>query len=78
MTEFKLIFIFWLWRHLYMNTHIKHFYPIPIDIRVLLTVRFDRPFERTIVLQKDSTGHVGFVYKKGKITAIAKETSAAR
>ena len=37
-----------------------------------------RPFERTITLQKDSTGHVGFVYKNGKITQIAKETSAAR
>ena len=39
---------------------------------------FCRPFERTIVLQKDSTGHVGFVYKEGKITQIAKDTSAAR
>lgn len=45
--------------------------------KVVFAVR-DRPFERSIVLQKDSTGHVGFVYKKGKITAIAKETSAAR
>ncbi|EDO42095.1 predicted protein [Nematostella vectensis] len=45
--------------------------------RVVFAVR-DRPFERTIVLQKDSTGHVGFVFKNGKITQIAKETSAAR
>lgn len=45
--------------------------------RVVFAVR-DRPFERTIVLQKDSTGHVGFVYKDGKITKIAKDTSAAR
>ena len=37
-----------------------------------------RPFERTIVLQKDSSGHVGFVFKNGKITQIAKDTSAAR
>ncbi|XP_031569192.1 syntenin-1-like [Actinia tenebrosa] len=45
--------------------------------RVVFAVR-DRPFERTIVLQKDSTGHVGFVYKDGKITKIAKDSSAAR
>ena len=37
-----------------------------------------RPFERTIVVQKDSSGHVGFVFKNGKITQIAKDTSAAR
>jgi len=29
-------------------------------------------------LQKDSSGHVGFVFKNGKITQIAKDTSAAR
>lgn len=45
--------------------------------RVVFAVR-DRPFERTIVLQKDSAGHVGFVFKNGKITQIAKDTSAAR
>ena len=39
---------------------------------------FFRPFERTIVLQKDSSGHVGFVFKNGKINQIAKDTSAAR
>lgn len=38
----------------------------------------DRPFERTITLQKDSTGHIGFVFKEGKITAIVKDSSAAR
>ena len=37
-----------------------------------------RPFERNITLQKDSTNHVGFVFKNGKITQIAKDTSAAR
>lgn len=47
-----------------------------IDIEVLLLL--SRPFERTIVLQKDSAGHVGFVFKNGKITQIAKDTSAAR
>lgn len=45
--------------------------------RVVFAVR-DRPFERTIVLQKDSSGYVGFVFKNGKITQIAKDTSAAR
>lgn len=45
--------------------------------RVVMALR-DRPFERTITLQKDSTNHVGFVFKNGKITAIAKDTSAAR
>ncbi len=47
--------------------------PYIIQIKV-----FFRPFERTITLHKDSSGHVGFNYKDNKITAIAKETSAAR
>lgn len=38
----------------------------------------DRPFDRTITLQKDSLGHIGFVFKEGKITAIVKDSSAAR
>jgi len=38
----------------------------------------DRPFDRTITLHKDSTGHIGFVFKEGKITAIVKDSSAAR
>ena len=37
-----------------------------------------RPFERTITMQKDSTGHIGFVYKDGKITHLVKDTSACR
>lgn len=44
-------------------------------------VRFavrDRPFERTITCVKDSTGHVGFQFKKGMINAIVKDSSAAR
>ena len=45
--------------------------------RITLAVR-DRPFERTITLQKDSSGHVGFVFKNGKITKIAEDSSAAR
>lgn len=38
----------------------------------------DRPFERTITLQKDSAGHVGFIFKNAKITSIVKDSSAAR
>ena len=37
-----------------------------------------RPFERTITLQKDSAGTVGFVFKENQITAIVKDSSAAR
>ncbi|XP_065192304.1 syntenin-1-like [Sycon ciliatum] len=45
--------------------------------RIVIAVR-DRPFERTITMQKDSANHVGFVYKKGKIEKIVKDSSAAR
>jgi len=38
----------------------------------------DRPFERTVTMQKDSSGHVGFLYKNGKITDLVKDSSAAR
>jgi syntenin-1 len=38
----------------------------------------DRPFERTVTLHKDSVGHIGFSYKNGRITAIVKDSSAAR
>ncbi|KAK7580123.1 hypothetical protein V9T40_000752 [Parthenolecanium corni] len=38
----------------------------------------DRPFERTITMQKDSVGRVGFEFNKGKITALVKDSSAAR
>lgn len=38
----------------------------------------DRPFERTITCVKDSHGHIGFQFKKGKINAIVKDSSAAR
>lgn len=44
---------------------------------IVLAVR-DRPFERTLTLHKDSTGHVGFQFKEGKITAIVVNSSAAR
>ncbi|KAM4706284.1 syntenin-1 [Rhinophrynus dorsalis] len=45
--------------------------------RISMIVR-DRPFERTITMHKDSTGHVGFIFKNGKITSIVKDSSAAR
>ncbi|XP_069809790.1 syntenin-2 [Dendropsophus ebraccatus] len=45
--------------------------------RISMIVR-DRPFQRTVTLQKDGVGHVGFVYKKGKITSLVKDGSAAR
>lgn len=38
----------------------------------------DRPFERTITLHKDSTGHIGFQFKNGKIVSLVKDSSAAR
>ncbi|XP_075069657.1 syntenin-1 [Mixophyes fleayi] len=45
--------------------------------KISMVVR-DRPFERTITLHKDSSGHVGFIFKNGKITSIVKDSSAAR
>ena len=45
--------------------------------RIVLAIR-DRPFERTITLHKDSTGHIGFRYQGNKITHIVKDSSAAR
>lgn len=38
----------------------------------------DRPFERTITCVKDSSGSIGFQFKKAKINAIVKDSSAAR
>lgn len=45
--------------------------------KINMVVR-DRPFERTITMHKDSSGHVGFIFKNGKITSIVKDSSAAR
>jgi syntenin-1 len=45
--------------------------------RIVLAVR-DRPFERTITLQKDSSGHIGFAFKDGEVKQIVKDSSAAR
>ncbi|XP_012142692.1 syntenin-1 isoform X2 [Megachile rotundata] len=45
------------------------------DIRVVVR---DRPFERTVTMHKNSTGYIGFQFKNGKITALVKDSSAAR
>lgn len=45
--------------------------------RISFAVR-DRPFERTITMQKDSNGYIGFVFKDGKIKSLVKDSSAAR
>ncbi|KAK6479462.1 syntenin-1-like [Huso huso] len=50
---------------------------IAAESRIELIVR-DRPFQRTLTMHKDSCGHVGFIFKKGKITSIVKDSSAAR
>merc|ERR1719334_574056 len=44
---------------------------------IVMAVR-DRPFERTLTLHKDSSGHIGFQFKDGRITHIAVDSSAAR
>uniref|UniRef100_A0A0B7B7K6 PDZ domain-containing protein n=1 Tax=Arion vulgaris TaxID=1028688 RepID=A0A0B7B7K6_9EUPU len=45
--------------------------------RIEMAVR-DRPFERTLSMQKDSNGFVGFVFDNGRIKSLVKESSAAR
>ncbi|XP_037335130.1 syntenin-2 [Pungitius pungitius] len=47
------------------------------ETRIELVVR-DRPYQRTVTMHKDSSGHVGFIYKSGKITSLVKDASAAR
>ncbi|XP_062397923.1 syntenin-2 isoform X2 [Sardina pilchardus] len=47
------------------------------ETRIELVVR-DRPFQRAITMHKDSSGHVGFIYKSGRITSLVKDGSAAR
>lgn len=46
----------------------------PKNIR--LVVR-DRPFDRTITLQKDSAGRIGFIINDGEVSDIVKDSSAA-
>ncbi|CAL1529503.1 unnamed protein product [Lymnaea stagnalis] len=45
--------------------------------RIEMAIR-DRPFERTITMQKDSNGFIGFVFKDGRIKSLVKDSSAAR
>ncbi|KAJ0036452.1 hypothetical protein NQD34_005129, partial [Periophthalmus magnuspinnatus] len=47
------------------------------ETRIEMVVR-DRPFQRIVTMHKDSSGHVGFIYKNGKITSLVKDGSAAR
>ncbi|CDQ72862.1 unnamed protein product [Oncorhynchus mykiss] len=47
------------------------------ETRIELIVR-DRPFQRTVTMHKDSSGHVGFIFKSGNITSLVKDGSAAR
>ena len=62
------------WYHFKGSTHTQQV----ISWEFFQLVIRDRPFERTITLQKDSSGHVGFNYKNGKITHLLKDSSAAR
>eukprot|EP00051_Salpingoeca_urceolata_P010460 m.127890 g.127890 ORF g.127890 m.127890 type:complete len:321 (-) comp16719_c2_seq1:252-1214(-) len=45
--------------------------------RIEFAIR-DRPFERTITVVKDQANQIGFVFKRGEITHIVKDSSAAR
>ena len=45
--------------------------------KITLAVR-DRPYERTITVQKDSSNHVGFTFNNSEIKNIVKDSSAAR
>ncbi|XP_012493109.1 PREDICTED: syntenin-2 [Propithecus coquereli] len=45
--------------------------------KIVMVVR-DRPFQRTVTMHKDSSGHVGFTIKKGKVVSVVKGSSAAR
>ncbi|KAF7248483.1 Syntenin-2 [Varanus komodoensis] len=45
--------------------------------KIVMVVR-DRPFQRTVTMHKDGSGHVGFVVKKGQVSALARGSSAAR
>ncbi|XP_069330073.1 syntenin-1-like isoform X1 [Eulemur rufifrons] len=48
----------------------------PFGKKITMTIR-DRPFQRTIIMHKDSTGHVGFIFKNRKITSMVKDNSVA-
>lgn len=44
----------------------------------MFSVSFSRPLERAVTLHKDMNGQLGFIFKKGKITSIVQDSSAAR
>lgn len=48
------------------------------DVNGISVVVRDRPFERTLTLHKDSTRHIGFHFKNGKIFSLVKDSSAAK
>lgn len=49
-----------------------------IQISFENTISVCRPLERTVTLHKDMNGQLGFLFKKGRITSIVKDSSAAR
>jgi len=49
-----------------------------MKFHTLNVIHLFRPFERTVTLHKNSTGHVGFNFKNGKIVGIVADSSAAR
>lgn len=49
------------------KVHVSYFY-----------ILCSRPFQRTVTMHKDSSGHVGFIFKSGRITSLVKDGSAAR
>lgn len=51
---------------------------IEINFLLYLYILCSRPFQRTITMHKDSSGHVGFIFKSGRITSLVKDGSAAR
>ncbi|XP_048353899.1 syntenin-2 [Sphaerodactylus townsendi] len=44
--------------------------------KIIVVVR-ERPFQRTVTLHRDGTGHLGFVVKKGKVASITEGSPAA-
>jgi len=48
------------------------------DVNDISVVIRDRPFERTVTLMKDSSGTVGFQFKKGQIVSLVMDSSATR
>merc|ERR1712198_354578 len=62
------------WKLSHVHDHLRK----KTDPKNIKLVVRDRPFDRTITMQKDSAGRIGFVIKDGEISDIVKESSAAR